>query len=182
MARLRSPGLLAAQMAPPPPPPDEHEELPRTPERYGAGAEPVVAAAPLSPALEAARKLLEDLGVVEEGEEGAEESSGPSDEEWRAVQADIQNIRGLAKDLIEKPAEASPIGDAEELGTGWKELSAGLPMVVATDSPQKELATIRQQIKSMQAARRTRASLTDADARKVQSLLQLKPSQRRGAA
>ena len=108
---------------------------PRTPERHtrqDGGGSP----APLSPALAAARKLLRDMGA--------------------------------RYDTAEAEPPGSPLAvDEEEFpwpGKLFDELSASetkstLQPGVVGDSPQRELATIRQQIKSMQAARKTRASV-----------------------
>ena len=115
---------------------DEQDELgPRTPERHArqdGGGSP----APLSPALAAARKLLRDMGA-----------------RYDATEA--------------KPPGSPMAGEEEEFlwpGKLFDELSASetkstLQSGVVGDSPQRELATIRQQIKSMQAARKTRASV-----------------------
>lgn len=164
MARLGSPGLAdttsAEQSQPvnvagvkrtrsdisasPQQAPQAQQVAPRTPERRHAVT---AIEAPLSPALAAARKLLHDMG-----EPYIKPPAPP----------------GSPGDL---PQSLSGYTDHDELGSSLERyelddeeafVGKGVPALVAVpvnDSPQRELETIRKQIKSMQTARKTRASV-----------------------
>ena len=135
---------------------DEDEEAeaegridPQTPERQLAAA--AKTHAPLSPALAAARKLLRDMG--EAYEPPSQQPQPPPPPPPNAIPSGAS--AALSSAGSDSNDDSAWGGDARK----GEPPSAISMAVVVGSSPQRELATIRQQIKSMQAARKTRASV-----------------------